>query len=140
MKLRCATILNLAAILAGQLASQGQAISPSGLFNTNTLSGIAFDPSGAPAEGVVLEVIQAAPPTVKEGLAGAGGAFTISWGSHRRGPGASPPLADSLLAARDVTHGFASVMKIDETMTTSICICKKDSFSQARWRTAAAQG
>ncbi len=96
------------------------------LAPTRTITGMVYDPSGAPAPGVLLLVVD---PVNGPGLdikSDASGKYAISWQSPRATRsavvdgmtvGGTPVDRFCTLVARDVAHNFATALEIGDTTT-----------------------
>jgi hypothetical protein len=81
-----------------------------------TITGIVFDPSGAPAPGVTFLVTPGG--ALNQDLkSDAGGKFAVSWRPLQFPPGAGPQNIVYLLVGRDLEHNFATTVEVDEKTT-----------------------
>lgn len=112
------------AALVFATACHGQAVTRAGanpnLAPARTITGMVFDPSGAPAPGVEMSVMP------RSGLAqdlksDAAGKFTLSWQPLNLGFGAAAagaaPTIEYSLVGRDLEHNFAATASIGEKAT-----------------------
>jgi hypothetical protein len=86
-----------------------------------TIKGTVFDPSGAPAPGVVLSLLA---PQERQTKSDTKGEYTITWAGQppleRRKEGLVPnwePVPDCSMVARDLEHNLATGHDFDETTT-----------------------
>ena len=111
-------IIALGAALALNVVCQGQTATPApGPKGRSplTISGTIFDPSGAPAPGVVLQLGPAARSDT-EVKSGATGKYTFTW-KGRPGLAGKDQARAYPLIARDVAHNFAAAHAVDEATT-----------------------
>ncbi len=117
-------ILVLGAVLVSSLVCQGQGGGGGGFGVANpnagpalTITGTVFDPSGAPAPGVLLLL---APPTAGQNApikSDANGKYTLNW-QARQGTGGLVTASEYSLFARDLEHNVVASHAVDATTTS----------------------
>ena len=119
MKKRHKRIIALGAAFALNVVCQGQTFTPAPGPNGSpplTISGTIFDPSGAPAPGVVLVLPAGAAGSNAELKSDETGKYTFTWKGLPQLVGGGKARAYSLIA-RDVVHNFAAAHAVDEATT-----------------------
>jgi hypothetical protein len=119
MRKRHQRIIALGAAFALNVVCQGQTLTPAPGPNGSpplTISGTIFDPSGAPAPGVVLVLPPAAAGSNAEVKSDETGKYNFTWKGLPQLVGGGKARAYSLIA-RDVAHNFAAAHAVDEATT-----------------------
>jgi len=99
----------------GQVAATRAGANPN-LVPARTITGTVFDPSGAPASGVVVLVTPGS--SLSQNLkSDASGKFALSWQPFHLVTAALAPNIEYLLVGRDLEHNSAAVVVIDEEST-----------------------
>jgi hypothetical protein len=109
----------LGAVLALNQICYGQSLTPAAGSNAPAppnISGTIFDPSGAPAPGVVLELLPASASSRRQVKSDETGKYTLSR-QVRRGAAGSGRGGGTWLIAREERRNLAAVQAVDETTT-----------------------
>ena len=112
-------IIALGAVLALTEVCYGQSLTAAAGSNTPAppnISGTVFDPSGAPAPGVTLELVPTSANSIRQLKSDETGRYTLTR-QVRRGPAGPGRGGGTWLIAREVERNLAAAQAADDTTT-----------------------